>query len=231
MSDEQSLRRALTKAGARLAARGLVAGSEGNLSARLEGGSLLLTASGTRLGALGEENFVLLDPAGKPLHGSRRPTSEAAAHLAAYRLRPDIGAVAHAHPPHALALSLAGRGGLLLGAPLAEAAYAFGSVPTCRYAVPGTPEGGEVIAEWIGTRDALLLDRHGALTVGRDIEEAVDRMEMLEAVARVLLLADRAGGIRPLAGGEADRIAEAAIAAGAREEAVHAWRGAVPTTP
>lgn len=217
----------LIEAGRRLDARSLVAGTEGNISLRLPRGDLLISGSGTMLGALETSMLVHVSADGRHYDSDEfHPTSELAAHLAAYRVRPEVNAVVHAHPPHAITLMM--RGESLEAVPLGEAAYAFGSVPTTEFAVPGTPEGGEVAARWIGERDAILLDRHGALTVGRTMAEALSRMEMLDAVARVILLAGGSGALKPLTSGEADRIAEAALKAGALEAAVRAWRQRVP---
>ena len=221
MSQRDIILRALLNAGERLDARQLVAGTEGNLSARLEDGSILITASGRFKGRLTPNDLVRVSIDGEQLEGNARMSSEGWAHLMAYRERSDIGAVVHAHPPHVLALNL--RGWNMEAVPLAEAAYGFGAVPTCTFAVPGTPEGAEVIREWIGKRDALLLDRHGALTVGSDLHQALARMEMLEAVARVILLAGGPENIKPLKKEDVARICDAALAAGSRREAVEAW--------
>lgn len=216
---------ALILAGKRLDARGIVAGTEGNLSARMDDGSMLITRSGAFKGELSRMDLLQVDLQGRILVGEGKMSSESNVHMTAYRLRPDVNAVVHAHPPAALALMLRGEG--LEAVPLAEAAYAFGSVPTTRFAVPGTPEGGEVIAEWITSRDAVLLDRHGAVTVGRTVEEALARMETLDAISRTVLMAGDSGSWTPLEISAVERVADAAVAAGAREEAVVAWRAAM----
>lgn len=221
MGQRDIVMRALLDAGERLDARQLVAGTEGNLSARLEDGTILITASGKFKGRLTPNNLVLVNLGGEKLDGNAKMSSEGWTHLAAYRARTDIGAIVHAHPPHVLALNL--RGWNMEAVPLAEAAYGFGSVPTCRFAVPGTPEGASVIEEWIGQRDAILLDRHGALTVGPDLATALARMEMLEAVARVILLAGGPDNLRSLDMDDIQRIKEAALSAGGRADAITAW--------
>lgn len=211
---------ALIQAGRRMDERRLIAGTEGNLSARDDRG-ITITASGTFNGLLREDCFLVLGLNGEVREGKRKPSSEAEAHLAVYRAREDVRAVIHAHPPHVIALML--RGDSLEAVPLPEAAYAFGSVPTCPFAVPGTPEGGRAVSEWIRERDALLLDRHGALTVGRSLDEALARMEMLEAVARVVLLAGGSGALKKMTAEQVQRVARAAREAGCREAAISAW--------
>ena len=227
MSQRDIVMRALLEAGQRLDQRQLVAGTEGNLSARLEDGTILITASGRFKGTLTPNDLVLVTLDGNKLEGAAKMSSEGWTHLEAYRARPDIGAVVHAHPPHVLALNL--QGWNMEAVPLAEAAYGFGSVPTCEFAVPGTPEGAASIRGSIEHRDALLLDRHGAVTVGADLRQALARMEMLEAVARVIVLARGPNHIRPLEAEQVKRIHTAAISAGARKEAVDAWAEKVGT--
>lgn len=224
--DQRKATEELILAGARLYREGLISGSEGNISSRLNDNRVLITASGKHLGNLKADDFITLDLEGTLLSGEGQASSESAAHLATYNTRPDVGAVVHAHPSNLIAITLAGID--FEGIPLPELVYAFGSVPTCRFAVPGTEEGGEVVAEWIADRDALLLDRHGALTVGADIARAVDRMEMLEAVARVVLLAKGLAGFEPLTPKQVENTIEAAIKAGATPDAINAWASQVP---
>jgi len=194
----------LILAGKRLDARKLNAGTDGNLSYRLDENTIIITASGKIKGLLSPEDFILVSMDGTPVNPDDDPSSETHAHTTAYSVRPDIRCVIHAHPPHGIACTLAGHS--LEGIHIAEAAYAMGSVPTCSFAVPGTDEGGESIRPWIGKRDVLLMDRHGALTVGETIRQALSRMEMLDAVAYEILLAGGPGKIKPLSVDEVKRI-------------------------
>lgn len=199
MNSEWLVRREIVAAGRQLHAQGLIAGTEGNLSVRLLPERFLVTPAGSALHELRPEDLLYVDAAAtvlaRPTPGAR-PTSELPMHLAAYAARPEIGAVIHAHPPATTALSLAG---LSLEAPvLPEILLTFGSVPTAPYATPSTDAGAHAIAGPIRTHDAILLERHGAVTVGRDLAEALHRMEQLEQAARVLLAAHAAGPLRPL---------------------------------
>ncbi|MFH0884071.1 MAG: class II aldolase/adducin family protein [bacterium] len=224
--DLKSAEAVLIHAGQRLDRRQLIAGTEGNLSIRLEDETILITGSGAFKGELTERDLLRISLEGKVVEKrSRSMSSESEAHLTCYRLRPDVHAVVHAHPVNALALMLRGEG--LDAVPLVEAAYAFGSVPTAPFAVPGTPGGGRAVATWVIKRDAILLDRHGAITVGVHMDEALARMEILDAVARTVLLAGGRGRLRPIEGDRVMRIADAAVQAGARREAVEAWAVAV----
>src|SRR5258708_5881217 len=180
---------ALVEVGRRLYARGLINGGEGNLSCRLGPRRLLCTPAGVNKGFLAEDQLVVTDLEGASLHELRKPSSELLLHLACYEERAECLAVVHAHPPHAVALTLAGEE-LLSCMP--EAVTALGEVPTARYATPGTERVAEAVRPLLGKADCVLMERHGALAMGfghRAPFDACDKMEMLEGVARVQLLA------------------------------------------
>src|SRR5438477_6916710 len=99
MRIEPLLRRDIVEAGRKMVARGLVAATDGNLTARLDGGFVLATPSGFSKGELKESDLVVTDMSGRRERGYRKPTTELGMHLAVYRARPDVGAVVHAHPP------------------------------------------------------------------------------------------------------------------------------------
>ncbi len=220
--DLKTAEASLIHAGQRLDRHQLIAGTEGNLSIRLEDGTVLITGSGAFKGELTERDLLLISLEGEVVEQrARAMSSESEAHLTCYRLRPDVHAVVHAHPVHAVALMLRGEG--LEAAPLAEAAYAFGSVPTAPFSVPGTAEGGKAVATWIGKREAVLLENHGAVTVGARMDDALSRMEILDAVARTVLLAGGTGRMQPVQSDRVRSIANAAIRAGVKREAVEAW--------
>jgi len=179
----------MVEVGRRLYARLLINGGEGNLSCRLGPRRILCTPAGVNKGFLSEDQLVVTDLEGEALHDLRKPSSELLLHLACYEEREECIAVVHAHPPHAVALTLAGDE-LLPCMP--EAITALGDVPTARYATPGTALVAEAVRPLLKRADCALLERHGALAMGfghRALFEACDKMEMLEGVARVQLLA------------------------------------------
>src|SRR5262249_15006361 len=106
---ERALRAQMVEVGRRLHARGLIGGGEGNLSARLGPRRLLCTPTGLNKRHRREEPRVATDREGDPKNELRRPSSELLLHLACYQERPDCLAVIHAHPPHAVALTLQGE--------------------------------------------------------------------------------------------------------------------------
>ena len=181
-------------------------GRAGNLSARLPDGNILTTPAGVKKADLGPDQLVVVDPQGKLQRGlpGLNPTSELPMHLEVYDQRPDVQAVIHAHPIHCIALSLTG---LTLENPyIAEALVLLGPVPTTPYATPSSTENRDAIAGLIAEHDAILLAHHGSLTVGRDLDEAYERLEVLEHSAEVLLLASQQGPARQIPADEVNKL-------------------------
>ncbi len=192
MDPSLAARAAIVAACARLAERGLIVAAEGNASGRLDGETLLVTPSGRRKDELGPGDLVVVGLAPDPALEAAlepRPTSDLAIHRAIYEARPDVRAVVHAHPPAALALTLAGE--LPDPAVLPETALLVPDLPLVPFAPPGSLELAERVAATL--RDAsperpiraLLLERHGIVALGERIEEAVDRLELAELLCRV----------------------------------------------
>jgi L-fuculose-phosphate aldolase len=205
---ERRLRAELVEIGRRLHARDLVGAAEGNLSVRLGEGRFLVTGSGLSKGHLAPADLVVVDAAGQVLSGTRRASTELRMHLAAYAARPDVAAIVHAHPITAVALTVA-------GAPppsdlVPEAAVTLGPIAVASFATPGTDEVPASLAPLLAGHDTILLERHGALTLGRTLTEAFERMETLERVARVAATARLLGRCEPLAPAAVDRVLAAA---------------------
>lgn len=213
-SDERRLRTQVVEVCRRLHERGLIGAGEGNVSCRLGTERLLVTPSGLSKGHLSAGDLVVVDLAGKHRKGARRASSELLMHLAAYAARPDVAAVVHAHPLTAVALTVAG-----LPAPnhlLPEASVVLGEVAVAPFATPGTAELPAALAPLLPRHDVLLLERHGALALGASLGQAFDRMETLERVARVALLARLLGRCEPLSPAAVAAVLEAAGRAGLR---------------
>ena len=129
-------------------------------------------------------------------------------HLAAYGARPEVKAIVHAHPITAVALTVAG-----LTPPndlVPEASVTLGEVAVAPFATPGTDEVPRSLAPLLARHDVLLLERHGALALGATLQEAFDRMETLERVARVAFLARLLGRCEPLGAEAVQRVLAAA---------------------
>jgi L-fuculose-phosphate aldolase len=167
-----------------------------------------VTPSGLPKGRLEPRDLVVVSEEGGFLRGTRRPSSELRMHVAAYAARPDVGALVHAHPVSAVALTVAG-----LPPPndvMPEASVVLGEVVVAPFAAPGTDEVPRVLGPLLARHDVILLERHGALALGRTLGEALDRMETLERVARVATLARLLGRCEPLAPEAVARVLAAA---------------------
>jgi L-fuculose-phosphate aldolase len=206
----ERLRDGMVAAGRRLGQRGLIAAGEGNLSLRLPDGHLLVTPSGLRKDELAPGDLVIVDvwaaeTADAVAAGSPKPTSDLAIHRAVMQVRPDVGAVAHAHLPASMVLTLAGE--IPDPGVLPETALFLPRLPLVAFGAPGSVELARSIAAALTEAPeplpgAALLDRHGAVSVGevpvgsdRDgpgaldaalaaLNQAVDRLELIEVLCR-----------------------------------------------
>jgi L-fuculose-phosphate aldolase len=184
--------------------KGFIASSEGNVSACLEPDRIIVTPRGLHKGFLLPEQLVVTDFDGRQVNGSFSPSSELPLHLVVYRERPDVGAVVHAHPTIAIACSLAGIS--LADGVIPEVITSLGAIPTVPYAMPGTDEAAEVIRTSIRQFDAIILSRHGSVSVGKNLREAYTKLEMLEHTAQILFLARVLGPVSPLSKEEVARL-------------------------
>jgi L-fuculose-phosphate aldolase len=187
-SDEGQLRLDIVEVGRRLWTREFVASNDGNISVRLPGNRLLMTPTGVSKGFMSPEMMVITDLEGRQLAGepNRKASSEILMHLMAYRHRPDVQAVVHAHPPLATGFAVAGIP--LDRAVLAEVVTTLGSIPIAEYGTPSTPELPASVEPYVKTHDALLLANHGALALGKDLFAAYYKMETIEHFARISLV-------------------------------------------
>ena len=187
----------IREACAHLHARGLLAAADGNVSIRLPDDTVLITPAGANKARLAEGSLARVALDGGILEG--RPSTERAMHLAVYRASADARVVIHAHPPTAIAWTLA-RPALpeLPTDALPELLLAAGRVPIVPYARPGTEEMGSVLLPFLPAHRLLLLSRHGALAWGESMEEAVNGIERVEHSALILKAAEELGGSTPL---------------------------------
>jgi L-fuculose-phosphate aldolase len=155
-------------------------------------------------GRLTPNDLVVTDLEGTVVQGSHQPSSELRIHLAAYRLRPEIGAVVHAHPKTIVALSLASIDVMFTALP--ETVVALGLIGSAPYETPGSSALASVMESALENHDAIVMERHGAITLGRNLFEAYDRMETLEHAAQTLYLAQSLGSIEALPDDEIERL-------------------------
>jgi L-fuculose-phosphate aldolase len=238
MSSDAALRAELADYAQRLHARGWVANHDGNLTARLgpatAQGRYLATPTATSKAAVRPDTLLTVDESGARVAGPGKPFSEIGLHLTVYRNRPDVNAVVHAHPPTATGFAVAG---LSLGQPLiAEAVVSLGpGVPTVPFAAPGAAAC-QALAPYVVEYDAVLLGGHGVLAWGVDVEQAYLRLELVEHLAKIALVAHQLGGARPVPASVVPALLEARTKAGLGPAARGARPGAVaegaaPTGP
>ncbi len=203
---DTAIREALCALGRSLFERGLTHGSTGNLSVRVDGG-VLLTPTGSSLGALDPARLARVDGDGRHVGGDA-PTKEVALHLAMYRARPGANAVVHLHSTHSVAVSVLADTDPANAMPPLTAYYAMriGALPLAPYFPPGDPGLAAAVAALATRHHAVLLANHGPVVAGASLAAAADAIEELEATARLVLLL-RGERVRVLT---ADEVAELA---------------------
>lgn len=189
--DESQARKLIVEVGKLLYERSYVVSSDGNVSIRISEDRVLATPTMTCKGRMTEEDLAVTDMDGKPV-SEKRASSELAMHLLIYKMRPDIKAVCHAHPPHGTAFAVAG---LAIDKPiLSEVILTLGCVPLTDYGTPSTDELTEAMKPFVQHHNALLMANHGAVAYGENLWQAFDRLETLEHTARIAILAKTLGG-------------------------------------
>ncbi len=196
MKSEREYRQDIVEVCRRMYGRGFISGSDGNVSVRLGENRILSTPSGMNKGFIAPQDLIVTDMAGTKLQGEHKPTTELFMHIEAYTRREDIKAVIHAHPPFTVAFSIAGQ--KLPQCVMPEIVMMFGSIPTAAYATPCTEEGPRTISNLIGDCDALIIERHGTLTVADNVFTAYDKLEKIEHSAQVSAAARQLGPVKPL---------------------------------
>ena len=173
---------------------GWVAANDGNVTARLEDGTILATPTGMSKSFITPEKLVRLDGAGNLLEAPEGclPSSEIKMHLRCYEKRPDVGSVLHAHPPGATGFAVAHKAMDMYN--MIEDVAVIGSVPLTPYGTPSTSEVPDAIEPYLEEHDVMLLENHGALAVGSDVLTAFYRMESLELWAKITINAVILGG-------------------------------------
>ncbi|HUI11157.1 MAG TPA: class II aldolase/adducin family protein [Bacteroidota bacterium] len=206
MTNEWEVKKLFVEIGKRIWVRGFVASNDGNMSVRLNEREILTTPTGVSKGFLTPEMIIRCDMTGKMLAGDShfRPSSEVKMHLDVYKERPDVNAVVHAHPQYATSFAVAGIP--LNKCVLPEAIIVIGAVPIAPYGLPSTMEIPDRARPYIKTSDAILLENHGALTLGSDLLNAYHKMETLEHTASIVWKAIQLGNLNVLPEEERDRL-------------------------
>src|SRR5437016_750629 len=217
---EWKLKEQMCDIGKRIWLKGYCAGNEGNHSYRIADNRILCTPTGISKGNLKPDDICTVDMEGKQTSGSRKRTSEILMHLAIYKARPDVKAVIHSHPPHATAFAVAGVDLPTCIHP--EAEVFLGAVRTAKYVTPGDTRLGESLLPYVKDSNTILLQSHGVVCFSADLEQAYYQLEIVDAYARILILAKQVGSIRPLDGGEMKELLELKARFGLKDTRVDA---------
>lgn len=168
---------------------GLNQGTSGNISVRVDDG-LLITPSAVPYAKMTPDMIVKLPLDGPPA-ASQNPSTEWQFHQAVLQARPDAQAVVHAHPAHATAVAIQRRA--IPAVHYMVAAFGGPNVPCTDYALFGSDDLSQMVKDAVKDRDGCLMANHGALTLGDTLDRALWRMQELETLARVMILAESNG--------------------------------------
>jgi L-fuculose-phosphate aldolase len=204
---EREYREDIVQIGRLVFQKGWVAANDGNITIRLDADRILATPTGVCKGMMHPDDLIIMDMQGNKISGRLNGTTEIGMHLTVYKMRPDVKAVVHAHPPVATGYASAGR--QLNQALLPEVIISLGCVPVADYGLPGTSALTEGMLPLIPKYDALLMANHGAVCYGEDVYKAYFRMETMEHYARIALVAELLGGAKALPRREVDKLLDA----------------------
>jgi len=191
---EQKIRKELVKYGKKLVEKGLVSGAGGNISAR-SGKFIYLSPGGFPLDKIKTSQSVKVElKTGKAKKSSLSPSCEMPMHLAGYRVKNDIGAFIHVHPPYALGLACAG---ITLKALFPDFVVLIGEkLPLISYFTPGSKKLAKAVGRALKNNQAVLLKNHGLVTVGKNLKEAYLRAEIVEEAAKIYFISKLSGKVR-----------------------------------
>ena len=175
----------------KMAELGLVSGTSGNVSARLQGGLLAITPMGKSYESMSSEDIVVVDGDLNPVEGDLMPSSESLLHVAIYEARADVGGIVHTHAVYSSAVAAAG----MAIPPIVDEMVVTlgGEVRVSEYAPPASEEVAERVCKALGNRDAALIRNHGAVAVGGEPEGALAASVLTERAAQIFVLSSIIG--------------------------------------
>jgi len=204
MSYDSEIAHQLVAVCRRLYEKGFVTATDGNVSVRLPNGNVLTTPTSLNKGKVKETDLVEVTLEGKTVTNDRKPSMELDMHLFIYQQRSVANAVVHAHPIYATGFATARIP--LDKHLLPEVVFGLGAIPLARYATPSTKEVAESIAPYVKTSTAILLENHGVVTFGKDLDDAFFKMEKVEHAAHIAFVARLLGGERPLSSADVAKL-------------------------
>lgn len=210
---EEALREQIVNYSLKIHQKGWVANHDGNLSVKITDSRFVCTPTAVSKGDVKPSMLIVVGSDGALIEGTRKPFSEFAIHRAAYSSRPEIKAVIHAHPPTATGFAVAG---VELGAPfMAEPVVSLGaSIPLIPYFLPGDKSELEAVSLALEKADVIIMSNHGVLAVGDSLEQCFLRIELVEHLAKIALVARQLGGVQPIPTAHVEKLVQKRIAAG-----------------
>ena len=187
----RELRERMADIGKRIWSKDYVDGNGGNLTVRVGDNLVLCTPTLISKGFMTAEDMCLIDFDGKQYAGKRKRTSEAMTHMAIMKRQPKAKACCHAHPPHATAYAVAGV--IPPTCMIPEAEVFLGQIGYAPYRTPGSPENAQVVGEVGVDHQSVLMENHGVITWGKDIEDAYWKMENTDAYCKTVWMASQLG--------------------------------------
>ncbi|MCS7202309.1 MAG: class II aldolase/adducin family protein [Dictyoglomus sp.] len=193
LMDKNMAKRELVEIGRKIAEKGLVVGPGGNTSVRLQD-LVYMKASGVSFEYAEEEDYIGVDlNTGEVIEGSKRPTSEIWLHLECYKVRKDIGAVVHTHPPFSIAYAFQNES---LKPFTPDMVALIGSeIPVIEYVVPGGKDFAFAVGKVIKNHNGVLIKNHGLVTVGSNLKEAYYRTLLIEEGIKTIIFAKLLGNM------------------------------------
>lgn len=183
----------VVQAGRKLYEKGLVTGTWGNISIRIEENpcNIAVTPSGMDYENINEEDVVIMDLDGSKLEGMRKPSTEFPLHRRIYNTRDDIKAVIHTHSTFATAIACV----RMKIPPITEEIIQLsgGDIETVKYELPGSEKLSKVVASALKSKNAALLANHGSVAIGGSIKEALIFAEVIEKNAKTYILSKLCG--------------------------------------
>ena len=207
MQDDLKLREFMCEIGRRGYAREMGAANDGNISVLLDDGTLLCTPTAVSKGFMTPDMICRINRDGSLFEDRGfRPSTEIKMHLCVYDHRPDVRSVVHAHPLYATVHAICGKP--ITAQIMPESTMFLGEVPLTPYGLPSTTELSDAIIPYLDRYDAVLLENHGALTYGHDLQSAYFKMEALDYYAKVVYLAAQYGGAKEFNADQIEKLLE-----------------------
>jgi L-fuculose-phosphate aldolase len=188
----QTLKERICDMGRRIWAKNYVDGTGGNVTVRVGDNLVLCTPTLISKGFMTTDDICLVDLDGNQLAGSRKRTSEVKTHLAIMKAQPKAKSCVHAHPPHATAFAVAGVVPPTCMIP--EAEVFLGQIGYAKYETPGSPAVAEEVAKIAVDHYSVIMENHGVIVWGKDVEDALWKMENTDSYCQVIWIASQLRG-------------------------------------